>query len=301
MRHIPVLLEQVLRELDLKPGMRVIDCTLGDAGHSEKILAKIGQDGRLLGIDADPEAILRAKQYLEKFSSQTILVRGNFVNLKNIVEENSFVPDAILIDLGWSTPQFSERGRGFSFLHPEEKLDMRYSEEVVSTAADILNTRTAKELSNIFKDYGEEKFCVPIAEAVVEQRKQGKIFTTVGDLVETILEVYRQKLRTDKEIPWVGGLHPATRVFQALRIEVNNELGVLQIVLPQAVEVLKSGGRLAVITFHSLEDRIVKHYFKKQDNKILKIINKKPIVCSEEEGKNNPPSRSAKLRVIEKI
>lgn len=301
MRHIPVLLEQVLRELDLKPGMRVIDCTLGDAGHSEKILAKIGQDGRLLGIDADPEAILRAKQYLEKFSSQTILVRGNFVNLKNIVEENSFISDAILIDLGWSTPQFSERGRGFSFLHPEEKLDMRYSEEVVSTAADILNTRTAKELSNIFKDYGEEKFCVPIAEAVVEQRKQGKIFTTVGDLVETILEVYRQKLRTDKEIPWVGGLHPATRVFQALRIEVNNELGVLQIVLPQAVEVLKSGGRLAVITFHSLEDRIVKHYFKKQDNKILKIINKKPIVCSEEEGKNNPPSRSAKLRVIEKI
>ena len=301
MRHIPVLLEEVLRELNLKSGMRVIDCTLGDAGHSEKILEKIGQDGRLLGIDADPEAILRAKQYLDKFFSQTILVRGNFTNLKNIVEENSFVPEAILIDLGWSTPQFNDRGRGFSFSHPEEKLDMRYSEEVVSTAADILNTRTAKELANIFKDYGEEKFSSLIAERIIEKRKQGKNFVTVGDLVETVLEVYRQKLKTDKEIPWIGGLHPATKVFQALRIEVNNELRVLQQVLPQAVEVLKSGGRLAVITFHSLEDRIVKHYFKKENNKTLKIINKKPIVCSEEEGKNNPPSRSAKLRVIEKM
>lgn len=301
MRHVSVLLNEVLENLNLKSGSYVIDCTLGDAGHSEKILEKIGQDGRLLGIDADPEAILRAKQYLERFSSQTILVRGNFTNLKNIVEENSFVPDAILIDLGWSTPQFSERGRGFSFLHPEESLDMRYSEEVISTAADILNTRTVKELASIFKDYGEEKFSSLIAESIVEQRKSGKIFATVGDLVETILQVYRQKLRTDKEIPWIGGLHPATRVFQALRIEVNNELGVLETVLPQAMEVLKSGGRLAVITFHSLEDRIVKHYFKKENNKILKIINKKPIVCSEEEGKNNPPSRSAKLRIIEKM
>ncbi len=301
MRHVPVLLNEVINTLELKPGMRVIDCTLGDAGHSEKILENIGVEGRLLGIDADPEAILRAKQYLEKFSNQIILVRGNFVELKKIVEENSFVPDAILIDLGWSTPQFNERGRGFSFSHSEEKLDMRYSEEVISNAADVLNTRTAKELTDIFKDYGEERFSNLIAERIIEKRKQGKNFVTVGDLVETILEVYREKLKTDKEIPWVGGLHPATKVFQALRIEVNNELGVLQQVLPQAVEVLKSGGRLAVITFHSLEDRIVKHYFKKQDNKILKIINKKPIVCSEEEGKNNPPSRSAKLRVIEKI
>lgn len=301
MRHIPVLLEEVLRELDLKSGMRVIDCTLGDAGHSEKILEKIGHEGRLLGIDADPEAILRARQYLEKFSSQTILVRANFVNLKKIVEENSFVPDAILIDLGWSTPQFSERGRGFSFLHPDENLDMRYSEEVISTAADVLNTRTEKELSNIFKDYGEEKFSSLIAEKIIEKRKQGKNFATVGDLVETILEVYRKKLKTDKEVPWIGGLHPATKVFQALRIEVNNELGILETTLSQAIEVLKSRGRLAVITFHSLEDRIVKHYFKKQNNKNIKIINKKPIVCGEEEGKNNPPSRSAKLRIIEKI
>ena len=301
MRHVPVLLNEVLENLNLQSGKYVIDCTLGDAGHSEKILEKIGYDGRLLGIDADPEAILRAKRYLNKFSSQTILVRGNFENLKNIVAENSFVPDAILIDLGWSTPQFSERGRGFSFLHPEEELDMRYSEEVISTAADVLNTRTAKELANIFKDYGEEKFSAPIAEMIVEKRKAGKSFATVADLVETILQVYRQKLNTEKEVPWIGGLHPATKVFQALRIEVNNELGVLQTVLPQAVEILKSDGRLAVITFHSLEDRIVKHYFKKQNNKNLKIINKKPIICGEEEGKNNPPSRSAKLRVIEKI
>lgn len=301
MRHVPVLLNEVVSTLELKPGVRVIDCTLGDAGHSEKILENIGAEGRLLGIDADPEAILRAGQFLDKYSGQIILVRENFVNLRKVAEENSFVPDGILIDLGWSTPQFNERGRGFSFLHPEEKLDMRYSEEVISTAADVLNTRTAKELTDIFKDYGEEKFSNLIAERIVEKRKQGKNFVTVGDLVETVLEVYREKLKTDKEIPWVGGLHPATKVFQALRIEVNNELGVLQTVLPQAVEVLKSGGRLAVITFHSLEDRIVKHYFKKENNKTLKIINKKPIVCGEDEGKNNPPSRSAKLRVIEKI
>jgi len=267
MRHVPVLLNEVISTMELKPGMRVIDCTLGDAGHSEKILESIGTEGRLLGIDADLEAILRARQFLDKYSSQIILVRENFANLKKVAEENSFVPDGILIDLGWSTPQFNERGRGFSFLHPEEKLDMRYSEEVISTAADVLNTRTAKELSDIFKDYGEEKFSNLIAEKIVEKRKQGKNFVTVGDLVETVLEVYRKKLKSDKEIPWVGGLHPATKVFQALRIEVNNELGVLQTVLPQAVEILKSGGRLAVITFHSLEDRIVKHYFKKENNK----------------------------------
>ncbi|HQF56963.1 MAG TPA: 16S rRNA (cytosine(1402)-N(4))-methyltransferase RsmH [Candidatus Magasanikbacteria bacterium] len=301
MRHVPVLLNEVIDNLNLKSGSYVIDCTLGDAGHSEKILEKIGQEGRLLGIDADPEAILRARQYLERFSSQIILVRANFVNLKKIVEENSFVPEAILIDLGWSTPQFNERGRGFSFLHPDENLDMRYSEEVISTAADVLNTRTEKELSNIFKDYGEEKFSNLIAEKIIEKRKQGKNFAIVSDLVETILEVYRKKLKTNKEVPWIGGLHPATKVFQALRIEVNNELGILETTLPQAIEVLQSGGRLAVITFHSLEDRIVKHYFKKQNNKNIKIINKKPIVCGEEESKNNPPSRSAKLRIIEKI
>ena len=301
MKHVPVLLNEVVENLNLRLGSKIIDCTLGDAGHSEKILNKIIPKGKLLGIDADPEAILRAKQYLYDFFDNVILVRDNFENLKKVVEENDFQPvDGILMDLGWSTPQFADRGRGFSFQNKAESLDMRYSEKVISTAADILSNRTQNELAKIFKDYGEEKFNREIAEEIFKVRKTND-FKTVGDLVEVILQVYRKKLKTDKDIPWIGGLHPATKVFQALRIEVNDELGALKRVLPQAVEVLAPGGRLVVITFHSLEDRIVKHYFKEFNNKTLKIINKKPIVCSPEEAKNNPPSRSAKLRVIEKI
>lgn len=311
MRHVPVLLNEVIEGLNLKPGMRVIDCTLGDAGHSEKILERIGENGRLLGIDADPEAILRAKQFLYNFQKQTIFVRDNFVDLKKIAEENSFIPtDAVLIDLGWSTPQFEERGRGFSFQSADEILDMRYGSkshksEVIGykTASELVNGLGEVELEKIFREYGEEKLSKEIAKEIVEVRKSalgGKI-ERVGDLVEIILQVYRTKLKTDREIPWIGGLHPATKVFQALRIAVNDELGVVERVLPQAVEILDKGGRLAVITFHSLEDRIVKHYFKSEENKILKLVNKKPIVCSDEEAKINSPSRSAKLRVVEKI
>jgi 16S rRNA (cytosine1402-N4)-methyltransferase len=184
---------------------------------------------------------------------------------------------------------------------------MRYSgeshkSEAVNqkSASELLNELSEKELEKIFSEYGEENLSAEIAKAVIETRKVNKIIK-VGDLVEIVLQAYRIKLHTDKEIPWVGGLHPATKVFQALRIAVNNELGVIENFLPQAIEVLPSGGRLAVITFHSLEDRIVKHYFKDQENKTIKFINKKPIVCSAEEAKNNPPSQSAKLRVVEKI
>lgn len=301
MRHIPVLLYEVLNALQLHPGMNIVDCTLGDGGHSEKILEKIGLNGRLMGIDADPEAVLQAKQYLYNFNKQTIFVRDNFRNLKKIAEENNFGPvNAILIDLGWSSPQFEERGRGFSFSHPEEPLDMRYFGENSGSAADILNTRTEKELTRIFEDYGEEKLSKKIAEAIVAERKAGKEFKTVGDLVEIILQVYRHKLGSKEEVPWIGGLHPATKIFQALRIEANDELGALQTVLPQALELLAPGGRLLVISFHSLEDRIVKHFFKKQ-KKVIKILTKKPIECTEEESKNNPRARSAKLRVVEKF
>ncbi len=300
MRHIPVLLNEVIEMLNLRQGMNIIDCTLGDGGHAEKILEKIKPAGRLLGIDADPEAILQAKQYLYQFEKQTVFARDNFRDLKKIILENNFQPvKGILIDLGWSSPQFAERGRGFSFQHPEEPLDMRYFGENIGSAADVLNTRTEKELARIFSDYGEEKLSKRIAEEIVEIRKLRNL-ETVGDLVEIVLSVYRRKFKTDKEVPWIGGLHPATRIFQALRIEVNDELGSLEAVLPQAVEVLAKGGRLAVISFHSLEDRIVKHFFKKQ-KKSVKIINKKPLTCSEEEYQNNPRARSAKLRVVEKI
>ncbi|MFZ2190265.1 MAG: 16S rRNA (cytosine(1402)-N(4))-methyltransferase RsmH [Candidatus Magasanikiibacteriota bacterium] len=300
MRHVPVLLNEVIEGLNLEPGKNVIDCTLGDAGHSEKILEKIGTAGKLLGIDADPEAILRAKQYLYKFDKQVIFVRNNFVHLKTIVEENKFKPvNGILMDFGWSTPQFEERGRGFSFQNNNEILDMRYGGNS-KTAGELISELDENELEKIFREYGEENLSKEIAEMIVEIRKE-KVVKTVKDLVEIILLVYRKKLKTNKEIPWVGGLHPATKVFQALRIAVNNEFGVIEEVLPQAIEVLQSGGRLAVITFHSLEDRIVKHYFKSQENKTIKLINKKPVVCSEEEYKNNPRARSAKLRIIEKL
>lgn len=304
MRHIPVLLNEVLEGLKLQPGSMVVDCTLGDAGHSEAILERIGDKGKLLGIDADPESLLRAKRNLYRFGEQVIFVRDNFVNLKKIAQENKIVPaNAILMDLGWSTPQFKERGRGFSFLSPTgtaEPLDMRYSADKGQTAADIVNNYSAPDLEKIFRSHGEEKLSQEIAEAIVEKRTEKKISST-AELVEIILQVYRTKLKTEKEVPWIGGIHPATKVFQALRIAVNLELEVLKQALPQAVEILAPGGRLAVITFHSLEDRIVKQYFKAQANKTTKLVNKKPLIAAEQELAANPSARSAKLRIIEKI
>lgn len=301
-RHVPVLAKEVLDLLNLQPNQNVIDCTLGDAGHSELMLEKTGPNGKLLGIDADPESVLRAKQYLYRFGNRVIFIRDNFENIKESAESVKFGPvHAILFDLGWSTPQFAERGRGFSFEN-DEPLDMRFSGEhqgvQTKTAAEILNEYSKDELTKIFKYYGEEKFAEVIAEEIVNFRKNSPLKKT-GELTELVLKVYREKLHSDKEVPWVGGTHPATQVFQALRIETNNELDVLKKVLPKAVEALVPGGRLAVITFHSLEDRIVKHYF--QSNNGVKIITKKPVVPSDAEVNDNHRSRSAKLRVVEKI
>lgn len=312
MRHIPVLLDEVLELLQLKPGMNIVDCTLGDGGHAEAMLEKIGPKGKLLGIDADPESLLRAKQYLYRFGDQVTYVRNNFVHLKRIAVEQQLAPvSAILMDLGWSSSQFEERGRGFSFAK-DEPLDMRYdasqkskvqsqkSENDGATAADIVNTHSEQELAKIFKQYGEEKLSKEIASAIVEHRKKQPIERT-GELVEIVLGVYRQKLSSTKEVPWVGGFHPATKVFQALRIAVNQELEAIRQALPQAVEILSEGGRLAVISFHSLEDRIVKQYFKGIDGTHGRMITKKPIVASAAEATENPRARSAKLRAIEKI
>lgn len=300
MRHESVLPKEILESLDIKPNDNVIDCTLGDAGHSEAMLEKIAPKGKLLGIDLDTEAVLRAKRFLYRFEDRAIIVRNNFTNLKKIIDENNFGPvNVILMDLGWSSPQFAERGRGFSF-QTDEPLDMRYSVTEKETAADIVNNGGEQELANIFKNFGEEKLSKEIAKAIIVFRKNKAIVKT-GELAEIILQVYRTKLRTDKEIPWIGGLHPATKVFQALRMEVNHELDNLKQVLPQAVETLASGGRLAVITFHSLEDRIVKQYFQTIANKTIKLVNKKPISATDEEIKLNPRARSAKLRVVEKI
>ncbi|MBT3538722.1 16S rRNA (cytosine(1402)-N(4))-methyltransferase RsmH [Candidatus Parcubacteria bacterium] len=320
-RHVPVLLREVLEALNLTSGKNVIDCTLGDAGHSEEILKATGPDGRLLGIDADAESILRAKKFLYEFEDRIVFERNNFEHLQDIVKEQNFKSvNGILMDFGWSSPQFEERGRGFSFLKTDEPLDMRYDTylKCVHTATDLplgidgkplygkctaaehVNMKSVEELEEVFKKYGEENLSKEIAQAIVEKREEFAL-ETVGDLVDVILDVYRKKLKTEKEIPWIGGIHPATKVFQALRMSVNDELGVIERVLPQAINILESGGRLAVITFHSIEDRIVKHYFKSQNKKIINIITKKPIIASDQETKTNPRSRSAKLRVIEKI
>lgn len=304
MKHVPVLLNETIELLNLAPGSLVIDCTLGDAGHSEKILEKISPDGKLLGIDADPESVLRAKQYLYRFGDRTTFARDNFQNLKKIASEKGFNKvNGILMDLGWSTPQFAERGRGFSF-ETDEPLNMRYSGDQMSelgdqTAEAIVNEYSEEELSKLFKQYGEEKFAADIAKSIVKIRKISKIEKT-GQLTKIILDVYRDKLHSDKEIPWIGGIHPATKVFQALRIETNRELEVLKKVLPDAIDLLLPTGRLAVITFHSLEDRIVKHFFQSKLSQ-LKIITKKSVVAGEEELIGNPRARSARLRVVEKL
>ena len=300
MRHIPVLLNEVLESLQLKSNDNVIDCTVGDGGHSEKILEATAPNGQLLAIDADPESLLRAKQYLYSFANRVTFVRGNFSELEKIVAENPIGEiKGILLDLGWSSPQFAERGRGFSFL-TDEPLNMTYSGREEITATEIVNTFDANELEQIFREYGEENLSKEIVSAIISYR-QGEPIKQTGQLTEIILATYRKKLKTDKEIPWIGGLHPATKIFQALRIAVNRELEVIEEVLPQAIKVLASGGRLAVIAFHSLEDRIVKHYFKDLEQKnSATIITKKPIVCGEEEYKANPRARSAKLRVIQK-
>ena len=301
MRHEPVLLSEVLDTLQLKPGSNVIDCTLGDGGHTEHILKATAPDGRVLGIDADPESLMRAKQYLHSDEERMVFVRENFEHLGKIIAEAAFGPvHGILMDLGWSSPQFAERRRGFSFQNLDEPLDMRYTpNSTLRTAAELIAASTTEELEEIFQIYGEESLSKEIATAI-HTYEQG--IDNTGDLVNIVLDVYRKKLKTDKEVPWIGGLHPATKVFQALRIAVNDEFGVIERALPQAIEALEKGGRLGVISFHSGEDRIVKHYFKKQSQKkTLTILTKKPIVASEEEAEKNTRARSAKLRVIEKI
>lgn len=307
MRHEPVLLKETIEFLRLSPDMRVIDCTVGDGGHAEGILAATAPAGKLLALDADPESLLRAKQFLYPFRERVVFVRDNFRQLRAIAERAGFSSvQAILMDLGWSSPQFAERERGFSF-QTDEPLDMRYdagesriTNRESRTAADLLNTLSEMELEKIFRTYGEENLSREIAKEIIERRNEQAIERT-SQLVKIILDTYRKKLKSKQEVPWIGGLHPATKVFQALRIAVNDEYGALLDALPQAVGLLAPGGRLAVITFHSGEDRIVKHFFKEQEQKTISLVNKKPIACGRAEDERNPRARSAKLRVIQKL
>ena len=299
--HEPVLYKETLQGLAPHPGGSYIDCTLGGGGHAVGILELSAPDGRLLGIDADPEALKRARERLLPFGERVTLRHGNFSRLKEIAAGAGFAEvDGILLDLGLSSDQLEAEGRGFSFRR-DEPLDMRFSPDQSVTASDLVNDLSEKELADLIRRYGEEPMARRIARAIVKARP----VRTTGQLADIILHLARRRSK----------LHPATRTFQALRIAVNQELTALEAVLPQAVELLRPGGRLAVITFHSLEDRIVKRFMREQaagcdgwpgcggivKAPALKLINRKVIKPTEEEIQRNPRSRSARLRIAEKL
>ncbi|MFH1744891.1 MAG: 16S rRNA (cytosine(1402)-N(4))-methyltransferase RsmH [bacterium] len=310
-KHVPVMLEEILKYLNPLPGQNFIDCTLGGGGYTTEIAKRIG-NGKIISIDLDQEAInCVAKKIKEEKINNIILVRENFKNLKDIIAEywqgkGDF--SGIVLDLGVSSHQFDCAERGFSFQH-DAPLDMRFGENSLS-AEDIVNIWKEKDLEMIFKNYGEERYAKRIAAEIVRARRTDKIKTT-NDLVEAIKKVVPNSYINNKKI------HFATRVFQGLRIAVNHELENLKEVLPQAVNALAPSGKIATVSFHSLEDRIIKQFFKKESKDCLcspeapacrcghvaelKIITKKAICPEDIEIKDNPRSRSAKLRVAQKI
>ncbi|MFH1252866.1 MAG: 16S rRNA (cytosine(1402)-N(4))-methyltransferase RsmH [Candidatus Uhrbacteria bacterium] len=288
--HTPVMLKETIELLNLRHGDAVIDGTVGLGGHAKIILAKISPDGRLLAIDRDPRQIVLAQKNLVDFGDRVVFANDSYLNLNKLAYDQGFVPAAaVLLDLGFSSVHVADSTRGFSF-QTEGPLDMRYDPNGELTATEIINHWSEIELARIFLVYGEEKNAKKLARAIGQARHQKEFSTTteLSELIETVT-------------PRRGKTHPATKVFQALRITVNNELEELEKALPEIIKILKPGGRLAVITFHSLEDGLVKKVFKKFNQKEIKIINKHVIVPTEEEVKSNPRSRSAKLRVVEKI
>ncbi len=301
--HIPVLTKEVLHYLNFKKGGGVyIDCTLGGGGHSKAILKNIYPDGLLIGIDQDIEAIEAAKVELKNFPGKVKLVKGSFKNLEDILSDLKLeAVSGIIFDLGVSSHQLKEKERGFSF-REDSYLDMRMDLAQKFDASILINRYTEKELIGVFERYGEERLSKRIARLIVIER-QKKPITTTRQLADLVI---RALPKTKKRKKW--RIHPATRVFQAIRIEVNQELKALEKGLNQAINVLDDKGRICVISYHSLEDRIVKTLFKEvkregiaQKNYGLKILTKKPIRPSSEEVKKNPKARSAKLRVAEKI
>lgn len=305
--HVPVLLDQCIECLNIKEGGVYVDGTLGGGGHSSCVLKRLNNTGRLIGIDRDSEALVHTSKRLGKYSNVTY-VKDNHENIKNILLELGIDDvDGILLDLGVSSYQLDEPSRGFSYMN-DALLDMRMNKDQDFTAYDVVNKYSEERLTEIFSRYGEEKYSKSIARKIVETRKNKEIETTF-ELVDIIKSAIPAKARNEKQ-------HPAKRVFQAIRIEVNGELVDLENAIKDAVMSLKTGGRLLVITFHSLEDRIVKKTFENLQGKCTcppdfpkcicgfksfgKIITKKPIVATDEELEQNPRSRSAKLRVFER-
>ena len=302
--HIPVMLEQCMALMDPKPGGFYADGTLGAGGHSEAILKAIIPDGRLLAFDLDPTAIKIAGERLRPYAENVRIIHDSYVNLGSYAEENSL--DGFIVDLGVSSMQLDQRERGFSFLQ-DGPLDMRFSQDRGLSAADIVNDWPEEDLAEILWKYGEERKSRQIAAMICAERKNTRIETT-GQLKAII---------TDAVGPGKEKIHPATRSFQAIRIAVNGELDAVEAVLPAAMKALKPGGRLLVISFHSLEDRIVKNYFKTESKDCLcppeqpvctcghkaalKELTRHPVTADEEEIRVNSRSRSAKLRAAVKL
>ena len=295
MIHTPVLKKEVLEILNPGQNENFVDCTIGEGGHTALILAKNGPEGKVLGIDLDPQQISSSKWLEAGFKNRIVLVNDSYSNLQEIVKRNNFETiDGILLDIGMSSAQLEGTHKGFSF-QIDQGLDMRYNDESnYLTAEKIVNEWPEEKIEEVLRKYGEEKFSKKIAKNIVEERKKGRIKSTF-QLIEIIKDA-------TPSVYWRGKIHYATRTFQALRIAVNDELENLKSVLPQALSVLSPKGRLVVISFHSLEDRIVKEFFNKLSKEgVIKILNKKPITAATEELGKNPRSRSAKLRAAIKL
>jgi 16S rRNA (cytosine1402-N4)-methyltransferase len=297
-KHVPVLLSEVLAGLAPHSGGRYVDGTLGGGSHAAAVLDASAPDGRLLGIDADPAALAAAGARLAAFGERARLVHGNFREIGRLAREHGFDGvDGLLLDLGVSSHQLDTPERGFSFA-ADAPLDMRLDPTAGATAADLVNETPEGELADLIYRYGEERGSRRVARFIAEARRKRPIETT-GELAELVARALGGRH---------GKLHPATRTFQALRIAVNRELESLELALPQAVDLLAPVGRLAVISFHSLEDRIVKLFFRSESGyggseqpARLQIITKKPIEAGEQEARANPRSRSAKLRIAERV
>lgn len=295
--HKPVLYSEVITYINPKGSGVYIDCTLGNGGHAEGILCKTVPGGTLIGIEVDPERLDFAAARLEKFNERCIFVNDNYKNLSLIMRKlNVREVDGVLLDLGVATEHFTDAKRGFSILR-EGPLDMRLDQRQRLTAAHIVNKWKPEKLEKLFWAYGEERKARFIVNNIVKARKQRPIETT-KDLADIVAAAVSRQRPGKSKVPGYR-IHPATRTFQALRIVVNNELENIKLVLQQTVDILKPDGVLCIISFHSLEDRIVKNFFRDSDE--LKIITKKPIVASREEMMDNPRSRSAKLRVAQKV
>lgn len=302
--HYTVMKNEAVDALNCQDGLVYVDCTLGGGGHSELILKRISPNGKLFSFDIDDDAINFASKRLENYKNLTI-IKSSYTNIKSALKEHGIekITGGVLLDLGASYHQLTKQERGFSFTK-EAPLDMRFNMQGDLTAYDVVNTYREEELVQIFSEYGEERFSKRIAKAIIEQRKIKKIETTTE-----LSELIKNSTPRIK-----SAIHPATRVFQAIRIEVNQELTNVKRVLSDVLDLLDNGAIISVISFHSLEDRIVKQLFKHEAQKCrcnnpictcepprIELVTKKPIMASEEEIKINPPSRSAKLRIVKCI